>query len=168
MMFEIYKDMEYYNQCVNLCRESILIYPDNNPEQFSPFINLGGVFFEFYKENGEVSVLCEGLDYYRDALKLCPPDHPLRYNVLGGHSRSLQYKFEVFGEITDLEESITLSREALRLVPLDHPDRSELLNDLANALHRRYCHLGDVENLDESMDFHREALTLCPPSHPSR
>ena len=88
MIFDISKDMEYYNQCVNICRESILMYPDNNPERFSPFVNLGGVFFEFYKENGEVSVICEGLDYYRDALKLCPPDHPLRYNVLGGHSRS--------------------------------------------------------------------------------
>ncbi|KZP32428.1 TPR-like protein [Athelia psychrophila] len=115
-----------------------------------------------------VEDLHEAINHYSNVLAMCPPDHPLRPEILGDAGDALFTRFERLGQMEDLEEAINYHRDVSKLLPLDHPDRSFFLVDFANALQTRFGLLGQIEDLEEAIDHHRSALEQRPPGHADR
>ncbi|EPT06246.1 hypothetical protein FOMPIDRAFT_83684 [Fomitopsis schrenkii] len=109
----------------------------------------------------------DGSGDYLDMLRLLPPGHPLRPQLLGMLDQ-VSIPFEQLANRADLDEAIALHREALELYPTGHANRRGSLNQLAIGLHTRFERLGNRSDLDEAIALQRKSLALCPPGHPHR
>ena len=78
--------------------------------------------------------LDETINYYREALVLCPLGHQHHSMSVSNLASSLQTRYEASGQMEDLKAAITYNREALTLRPPGHPDRVMSLNNLANTI----------------------------------
>ncbi|KAF8122050.1 TPR-like protein [Boletus edulis] len=121
-----------------------------------------------FKRGEDTSCIDEAIDLDREALELCPPDHPERSSALTWLSNHLSNRYDRIGALRDLEEAIVLTREAFHLFPKGHADRPGSLNKLAARLSARYKYLGVMEDLEESIVLGREALDIRPKGHPGR
>ena len=74
----------------------------------------------------------------REALSLCPLEHPDRSISLNNLAVDLSSRYNQLGGIDDTNEAIVLGLEALSLRPFGHPDRSSSLGNLAVGLSSRY------------------------------
>ena len=121
-----------------------------------------------FQQGGGNNYIKEAIVLGRDALNLCPPDHPMRSDALSHLAVHLWHSYNLLGSINDLGEAITLERDALALRPPGHPSRSTSLNNLAVHLSTRYDQLGGVDDLNEAIALSRDVVTLRPPGHPER
>ena len=121
-----------------------------------------------FEQGGGSSYIDEAIVLDREALELCPPNHPERYASLNQLEIHLSDRYDQLGGMRDLEEAVLLSRGTLAFCTVGHPARSKALINLAIRLYTRYKQLGVMEDLNEAIVLDREALELCPPGHPDR
>ncbi|KAI9567421.1 hypothetical protein HD554DRAFT_2173191 [Boletus coccyginus] len=118
-----------------------------------------------FKQGRGRSCIEGAIDLDREALQLCPPDHPKRSLSVTYLTLHLRDRCNQFRAASDFEEAIIL---ALNLFPEGHPDRSGFLNNLAVDLSTRYNQFWRMEDLDEAIVLVREALGLRPKGHPDQ
>ena len=105
---------------------------------------------------------------YRQTLKLQPPSHPGRPDLLSNLALALRTRFGQLNQHEDLEEATLLHREALKLLPASHPSRPSHLTYVAQVVVDQFGLSGRHEDLEEAISLHREALELLPASHSDR
>ncbi|KAI9463899.1 CHAT domain-containing protein [Boletus coccyginus] len=127
-----------------------------------------GYLLSLFQRGGGIHCLDASIVLDREALKLCPLEHPNRSQSLNSLAYSLYYRYNEFGTMRNLDEAIELSRKALDLCPPGSLHRPPTLIYLSRYLSTRYIRLGRMKDLDEGIVRGREALKLCPPGNTFR
>ncbi|KIK34593.1 hypothetical protein CY34DRAFT_785522, partial [Suillus luteus UH-Slu-Lm8-n1] len=113
--------------------------------------------------------LDESIQFFREAVSLCPEGHTDRVSYLNNLAVSLRfYRFKHQGNPNDLDEAISLHEEALCLCLVGHESRDSILDNLGGALVTRFNTRGAIDDITRAISLYREALMLCPPGHPRR
>ena len=111
-----------------------------------------------YGQIGNVEDLDAAIVDMDDALRLTPPDHPIRPQTLNNRAGRLSDRYDRVGNIADLEASIASLNDALDLTLADSPSRAGRLYNRAGRLLDRYERNGDIADLDAALADLREAL----------
>ena len=148
-------DTEYLDAAIVLFRKGIAELPEENAVALH---NLGCALKTRYRHAGGQRIdLDEAISLYRQALKLFPPMHPNRSDLLTNLANALENRFEQGGQQTDLDEAISFHRQALNL-RISHPNRSDSLNSLASLLWTKFEQKGQQTDLDEAISLFRQVL----------
>ncbi|EGN98391.1 hypothetical protein SERLA73DRAFT_161185 [Serpula lacrymans var. lacrymans S7.3] len=119
-----------------------------------------------YSQSGNVQELELSIKHYSSALRMRPPQHPLRSLLLSNLAVALKNSFKHKGDLRDLDVAIELQTSALESRPPGHPLRVNALSNLANTLWVRFLRTDDFHNLDLAIEHHTSAFTLRYPGDP--
>ena len=90
-----------------------------------------GLLYSRFQELGKMCDFDEALALYRNALELCPQDHPGRALSMGNIANCLYSRGVRLGTVSDLDEALALHRDTLRTSRTSAPRSSRIA--------RRYC-----------------------------
>jgi hypothetical protein len=121
-----------------------------------------------FKQTGQVVLLEEATELYREGLALRPPGHPHRDTAAINLGNVLLTQFEQTDQVVMLGEATELFREGLALRPPGHPGRDTAAINLASVHLTQFEQTGQVVLPDEATDLYREGLELRPPGHHRR
>ena len=124
--------------------------------------------FRAYQLSGQLPLLVQAVDAFRDALRATPEDDPGRGGYLSNLGTALRTLFERTGDLGMLTEAVDIGRQAVRATPEGHSDRAACLSNLGNALQTLFERTGDLDALTEAAEVGRQAVRDIPEDHPDR
>jgi hypothetical protein len=156
--------MRYLTEAIHHQRE-VMTLMGNNDRAVN---ELAFLLHTQFKQTGQVVLLDEAIELFREGLALRPPGHPNRGTAAINLASVLQTQFEQTGQAVLLDEATELFREGLALRPPGHPRRDSAAINLASVLLTQFDQTGQAVLLDEATELFREGLALRPPGHPRR
>ncbi len=115
---------------------------------------------------GDRAGLTAAIDLHRQALDICPSDHPAQAGILANLAAALYVRFEWSGRRADLDEAVVAGRAALAALRPGDPNLAGWLSNLGAALRTRSERWGSRADLDEAISVGRDAVAASPPDHP--
>ncbi|KAG6328293.1 hypothetical protein ID866_10796 [Astraeus odoratus] len=149
-------------------REELDHYQPRDPERSRMLVKLAKDLRNKFKDNKVPSDLDKAIDVLREALRICPPEHPTGPDALHDLAVCLGIRGNSRRSLADLEEAIALDRKVLELRKPGHPHRDISLYNLARNLWEKFKLDDDVEVLEQAITYNRGALELRKPGHPHR
>ncbi|EIN05289.1 hypothetical protein PUNSTDRAFT_137972 [Punctularia strigosozonata HHB-11173 SS5] len=105
----------------------------------------------------------------REAIWICPADHPLRSTARYNLAALLNRYYEATQSLDYLTKAIETQQLALaELLPSQSLHKHRHLRSMGTYMMYRFEALGDPSDLDEYVALTEEALQLCPESHIDR
>jgi tetratricopeptide (TPR) repeat protein len=160
-------DIHIFDLITSVQQVAVMLTTYDHPNRASYLIYLGETLMWRFQHLGRMLDLEVALEYYHEALRLCPPGNSKRPAALSKVGISLHSRFRQTGVIQDLDKAISLLREVLEF-PTPDADRWISLNELGFTLTTRFGQMGDICELSNAIALHREALKWQPGDHPSR
>jgi tetratricopeptide (TPR) repeat protein len=162
-------DVEHLDEAIGLGVEA-LVFSRGDAYRIGACLKLASSLLHLYDHHGDDHsrnrAWDKAMSLKREALALCPQEHPDRAMFCRSLAGSLMTHYERSGDDCYLDESMTLDHESLDLCPPGHPDRDASCGSLARSLLRHYTRTRDNTFLDDVIDLEREALELRPQGHP--
>ncbi|KAG6329458.1 hypothetical protein ID866_9631 [Astraeus odoratus] len=156
-----------FDQATLLRKESDHYQP-GDPKRSTVLINLARALHQRFKDNKVLSDLDEAIDAVREAVRICPSEHPTRSLALHELAFHLHTRHDSRSSVADLEEAIALNREVLELHKPGYPHRDISLYNLAQDLWGKFKLDNDIEVLEQAITYNEGALELRKPGHPHR
>jgi tetratricopeptide (TPR) repeat protein len=163
------RDESLTNEAIDLSREALTLSSTESISfQVDAKLLLAFSLFIQFERSGEISLLDEGINIQREALDICPPDHPSRIELCENLGVHLTTRYKYTGDDGDAVAAIETQRETLGMRVKGHPDYAMTCTNLAYALKQRYQNTKDDSLMAESIDLERAALESWPVEHPRR
>ncbi|KAF7984563.1 hypothetical protein HWV62_13771 [Athelia sp. TMB] len=125
-------DIEEATRCY---RTALGLYPDGHLGRAAILGALGNVLRQHSKsEPSRQDYLDEALALHREALDLCPIDHPSRANQLSNLGATFHSLFTNSHHLKDLQEAIRLKSAAIELLAEANPRKAEMRQSLATSI----------------------------------
>ncbi|WP_347177105.1 CHAT domain-containing protein [Parafrankia sp. EAN1pec] len=115
---------------------------------------------------GDRAGLTAAIDLHRQALDICPSDHPAQAAILANLAAALYVRFDWSGSRADLDEAVVAGRAALAAHRPGDPNLAGWLSNLSAALRTRSERWGSRADLNEAISVGRHAVAASPPDHP--
>jgi tetratricopeptide (TPR) repeat protein len=164
-------------EAIQLARQALALCPtlEQDPDSEQPrdvcCYELAICLKQRYARTGDILVLEESIQLFRETLSLRPIGHFARQETCSSLGIALRDRYKVAHDEEDIHEALRLQREALLICPSDSKWLATLHNDVADCLDDIFDLTGDVKLLEEALELDRKALSFpChkPDDHTTR
>ncbi|KAG8735340.1 hypothetical protein FRC10_010691 [Ceratobasidium sp. 414] len=132
---------------------------DDMPEMLERLATSYRTRFQYF---GNLSDLCQGIEFQNHALSATAASHPTYNTRLANLAEAYHSRYEHLGQDSDLDCSIELQNRALASLSDDHPHRYRHAMNLGRSLRSRFKTLGDIADIDASINCLTKSVLDTP------
>lgn len=153
-------------EAIQLARQALALCPtfEQDPDSEQPrdvcCYELAICLKQRYAHTGDILVLEESIQLFRETLSLRPNGHFARQETCSSLGIALRGRYQVTHNEEDIHEALRLQREALLICSSDSVWLATLHNDVADCLDDVFDLTGDVQLLEEALELDRKALSF--------